>query len=268
MEGKEEDSEDSKEIPTENKDPKFQCRFFENEFPEIDEVVMVLYKQVQEHGANVELLEYNKMEGMILANEISRKRTSLVTRHIRIGKKEAAIVLKIDKEKGYMDLSKIKVRGDQSQKCEERYNKAKIVHTILQRTAINCDVPLEKLYKEIVWPLNKLPGQALEAFRLADSLSKDSPTLCTDMFKGLPLSEEIAKELHRQIQNKLSRHAIRIKADFEVTCFTFEGIDAIKEALSAGIQVGTAAIQATAEKGKEEKKKEPSLEVKVKIFIV
>ena len=132
-------------------------------------------------------------------------------------------------------MSKIKVRGEESQKCTERYKKAKIVHTIVQRVAINCDVEVIKIYKEIVWPLYK-DGQyrALDVFKAA----AQSPNPET-MFKGTALGEEVIKELIRQITVKLSPHAIRIKADFEVTCFTYEGIDAIKEALIAGVQAGT-----------------------------
>jgi translation initiation factor 2 subunit 1 len=227
---------------------------------------MVRYRKVQEHGANVDLLEYNNIEGMIISTEMTRKRTANVTRHIRSGKKEPALVLKIDKEKGYMDLSRIKVKTEQCEECEQRYKKAKMVHNIVQRVAINCEIPLEKVYKDVIWPLSK-KANVLEAFRQVDTLPKNSATLHLDMFKGIPgadkviLTEEVAKELYRQIENKLSRHAIRIKADFEVTCFTFEGIDAIREALLAGVQT-TAGIS------KEETKEEEKLEVKVNVMIL
>lgn len=52
-----------------------------------------------------------------------------------------------------MDLSKIKVRGEEIKKCEDRYYKAKIVHTILKRVAIANDVDLIDLYSGFVWPL-------------------------------------------------------------------------------------------------------------------
>lgn len=99
MEAKE-DSDNEKETPSECKNPKFQCRFYENEFPENGEVVMVRYKDAQEHNVKVELLEYNHMEGMILASELTRKRTSQVNKHIRIGRKEPAMILKVDTAKG------------------------------------------------------------------------------------------------------------------------------------------------------------------------
>ena len=102
MEPKEEGSDNEKEGGVESKDPKFRCRFYENEFPEQNEVVIVRYKEAQEHNAKVDLLEYDNMEGMILASELTRKRTSQVSKHIRIGRKEPAMVLKVDKAKGIL----------------------------------------------------------------------------------------------------------------------------------------------------------------------
>ena len=135
-----------------------------------------------------------------------------------------------------MDLSKIKVRGEEAQKCTEKYKKAKVVHTILQRVAINNDIELLKLYKELIWPLikDKDDYKALDVFKQA-AQSPDPQSF----FKGAKVKEEVLAELVRQIAVKLSPHSIRIKADFEITCFTYEGIDAIRDALLAGIQVGT-----------------------------
>ncbi len=66
----------------------------------------------------------------------------------------------------------------------------------------------------------------------------------------------MADELFRHIKAKLSPHALRIKSDFEVTCYTPEGIDAIKEALLAGQRAGTYLPP-------EDRKSEEKLEVKV-----
>lgn len=40
------------------------CRFYKHKFPETDEVVMVNVRQIAEMGSYVNLLEYNKIEGM------------------------------------------------------------------------------------------------------------------------------------------------------------------------------------------------------------
>lgn len=57
---------------------------------------MVKYKIVEPDKAIVELLEYNR-EGMILATELTRKRTPSISKLVKIGNVEPAIVLKVDK---------------------------------------------------------------------------------------------------------------------------------------------------------------------------
>ena len=41
------------------------------------------------------------------------------------------------------------------------------------------------------------------------------------------------------IQLKLTQQAVKIRADIEVSCYTYEGIDAVKDALRAGIACST-----------------------------
>jgi predicted RNA-binding protein with RPS1 domain len=105
-----------------------QCRFYEQKYPEVDELVMVNVRSIAEMGAYVSLLEYNNIEGMILLSELSRRRIRSINKLIRVGKNEVVMVLRVDKEKGYIDLSKRRVAPEDIAKCEERYNKAKTVH--------------------------------------------------------------------------------------------------------------------------------------------
>ena len=45
------------------------------------------------------------------------------------------MVLRVDKEKGYIDLSKRRVAPEDLTACEERYNKSKMVHSIMRHVA-------------------------------------------------------------------------------------------------------------------------------------
>ena len=41
---------------------------------------------------------------------------------------------------------------------------------------------------------------------------------------------------------KLTQQAVKIRADIEVACYTYEGIDAVKDALRSGIACSTEAV--------------------------
>lgn len=209
------------------------CRFFENQYPEIEEVVMVNVRTIAEMGAYVTLLEYNNIEGMILLSELSRRRIRSVNKLIRVNRNEVVMVLRVDKEKGYIDLSKRRVSPEDIAKCESRYNKAKAVHRVLRQVAEKRGMVLKHLYQQVGWPLYKKYGHAYDAFRLCLTDQED-------IFSDLPNADpEVVAMLTDYIKKRLAPQPIKIRADVDVTCFTYEGIDAVRDALLAGQAVGT-----------------------------
>ncbi|KIP03732.1 hypothetical protein PHLGIDRAFT_129948 [Phlebiopsis gigantea 11061_1 CR5-6] len=110
-------------------------RYYEQRYPEVDELVMVQVRQIAEMGAYVKLLEYDNIEGMILLSELSRRRIRSIQKLIRVGRNEVVVVLRVDKEKGYIDLSKRRVSPEDIIKCEERYMKSKTVASIVRHVA-------------------------------------------------------------------------------------------------------------------------------------
>lgn len=200
------------------------CRFYENKYPEVDDVVMVNVQQIAEMGAYVRLLEYDNIEGMVLLLELLRRRIRSIQKLIRVGKNEVVVVLRVDKEKGYIDLSKRRVLPEDVAKCEERYTKLKAVHSILRHCAEKFNVPLEQLYTTIGWPLGRAYGHAYEAFKLLIT----DPLVFALLTPPLP---DVLDELKLYILRRLTPQAIKIRADVEVLCFGYDGIDAIKDAL-------------------------------------
>ncbi|KAM7185418.1 Mitochondrial carrier domain containing protein [Rhypophila sp. PSN 637] len=212
------------------------CRFYEEKYPEIDSFVMVNVKQIADMGAYVKLLEYDNIDGMILLSELSRRRIRSIQKLIRVGRNEVVVVLRVDKEKGYIDLSKRRVSPEDIVRCEERYNKSKIVHSILRHVAEKTLTPIEKLYETIGWPLNKKYGHSLDAFKI----SITNP----DVWNGIEFpNEQSAEELKSYIGKRLTPQPTKVRADLEVTCFSYEGIDAIKTALRTAEAKNTADTQ-------------------------
>lgn len=218
-------------------------------FPQVGEVVMVTVKDITDVGAYVSLLEYDGMEGMVLLSELSRKRIRSINKLIRVGRQEVVAVLRVDEDKGrnclleilltshlslgYIDLSKRKVEPSDIKKCEDRYNKAKVVHSVLRHVAEQHSSTLEEMYRVIGWPLYRKHGHAYDAFELALGESE------VDIFEGLNVPEEMQSNLLAYIKRRMARQPVKIRCDIEVTCSTYEGIDAIKGALMEGEALST-----------------------------
>jgi len=211
------------------------CRMYENEFPEIDDVVMVQVRSIAEMGAYVALLEYNNVEGMILLSELTRRRIRSVNKLIRVGKQEVCMVLRVDREKGYIDLSKRRVSAEDVAKCDERFQRSKAVHSIVRHVSEVQHIDMEELYRLTAWPLYEKFGHAYEAFCAAitdaDSIFNEERTPGLNPDLRLAMIDNIAK--------RLTPTAVKIRADIEVTCFGYEGINAIKGALLKGVEMGS-----------------------------
>ena len=76
------------------------------------------------------------------------------------------MVLRVDKEKGYIDLSKRRVSPEDLALCEDKFNKSKMIHSIMRHVAETTGNDVEELYRNIGWPLYKMYGHAFEAFKV------------------------------------------------------------------------------------------------------
>lgn len=193
---------------------------------------MVQVRQIAEMGAYVKLLEYDGVEGMILLSELSRRRIRSIQKLIRVGRNEVVVVLRVDKEKGYIDLSKRRVSPEDVLKCEERFNKSKAVNSIMAHVSGKLSIDIEKLYQDIAWPLHRKYGHSYDAFKLSIS----EPDM---IFGELNIDEQVLHELKQNISRRLTPQPVKIRSDLEVTCFGYEGIDAVKNALKAGESLQT-----------------------------
>ncbi|XP_013399389.1 eukaryotic translation initiation factor 2 subunit 1 [Lingula anatina] len=214
------------------------CRFYAHKFPEVEDVVMVNVRSIAEMGAYVHLLEYNNIEGMILLSELSRRRIRSINKLIKIGRNECVVVIRVDKDKGYIDLSKRRVSTEEVMRCEEKFAKAKTVNSILRHVgellSYESDEQLEELYKKTAWFFDDKYGKtgaSYEAFKHAVT----NPEILDEC----DIDDHTKKVLAANIKRRLTPQAVKIRADLDVRCYGYEGIDAVKSALNAGLNLST-----------------------------
>lgn len=187
---------------------------------------MVHINSIAEMGAYVELLEFNKMEGVVLLTELSRRRIRSINKLIRPGTNEAVMVVRVDQEKGYIDLSKRRVSAEERMKCEDRYTKAKTVQNILKTVCQRLHKNIEDLCEKVSWPLYRKYGHAFLGLQAA---VKDS-----SVFSELDIEQDVKDMLLEIVMERMAPHPVRCRMDVDVTCLTSNGILAIKDALLAG----------------------------------
>jgi len=221
-------------------------RFYERPTPEVNQLVMVKVLRVADTSAYVQLLEYSHIEGMILFSEVSTRRIRSMLKEIRVGQFAVCLVLRVEKEKGYIDLSRRRVNAEERSTYLQTYAKSKLVHSTLRQLAATHKekYTMRQLCERISWPLYKKYGHAIDAFKQYINDKDES------IFGDLDVDEAVKKNMYQIIEKKLTPQAVKLKAKIEVSCFESAGIDAVKAALLSGL--GDEAEQAADNKAVEE----------------
>lgn len=220
--------------------PKLQCRYYEEKIPATEDVIVAKVYDIGDIGAYASLLEYDNRDGLILMSELSRRRIRSVNKLIRIGREEYVLVTRADSEKGYIDLSKRRTTQEDHQITENRYQKAKCVYSIVKHTAtmleFQTNEQLEDLMSRTAWYLNrkyKKEGETQKASYDIFKKAVEDPSVLDEC----ELNEKERSILLRNIKHRMMPTLEKIRADITVSCTGPDGVDAVKEALKAGIQV-------------------------------
>lgn len=213
-------------------------RFYEAEFPELEEIVVVQVKSIVDMGAYAHLLEYNGKVGMMLLSELSKRRIRSVSKLLRVGRTEVCMVLRVDEGKGYIDLSKRRVAPEDAAKKEDAFAKAKLVHGIMRHVAGLHSVDVEELCMKVSWPLRQRYENAYEAFRRHVN---DECNVWDEIDFSRPgrdlssIAEKLKADIELHLRRRLLQSILRLRTKVEVSCSEYEGVDAVKAALSQGL---------------------------------
>jgi translation initiation factor 2 subunit 1 len=133
------------------------------------------------------------------------------------------------------------VSPEDVEKCTERFSKAKAVSSILRHVAellkYETDEQLEELYSKTAWYFeekHKSKAASYDIFKQA--------VIEPSLLDECNLDENTKNVLLTNIKRKLTSQAMKIRADIECACYGYEGIDAVKKALLAGLELSTEEI--------------------------
>ena len=152
--------------------------------------------------------------------------------------------------------------------CEERYNKSKLVHSIMRHVAettgsdlnvrrraspqppcaaVVCCVALtracrrvaQELYEHVGWPLYKRFGHAFEAFK---QMGQEPGSVLGELMRPATpgsaelvpaVTESVREALLLNIRRRMTPQPLKIRADVELTCFGYDGVLHIQAAMRA-----------------------------------
>jgi translation initiation factor 2 subunit 1 len=191
------------------------------EYPEIGDLVMATIETVTDYGAYAKLDEYNK-RGLLHVSEISSSWIRNIHDFVREGQKMVLKVLRVDPEKGHVDLSLRRVNKRERIEKVMSFKKERKADALLKGVAEKVGLPVEEVYA-------KAGALIEETYSLYDGFEKaaiEGPEALTKI--GVP--EDLAKVFVEVAKERIHVKLVRVKGTLEVRCLKPNGVKIIRDA--------------------------------------
>lgn len=199
------------------------------EYPDEGEHVVCTVKNVKGFGAFVLLDEYENKEGFIHITEIATGWVKYIRDHIREGQRIVCKVMRVDQEKGHIDLSLKTItehhKREKIQHWKNEQKARKLMEIVAERLKIQPDDLFEEFGNSLIEKYGSLYG-ALE-------IALDKARLKKDGFKGpwIAAFNKVAEE-------NIVPPSVKISGTLHLRSNNPDGINSIKKALLAAEKEG------------------------------
>jgi translation initiation factor 2 subunit 1 len=211
------------------------------EWPEVGDLIIATVDEVTDFGAYVKLDEYDK-KGLLHISEISSSWIRNIRDFIREGQKVVLKVLRVDVEKGHIDLSLRRVTKRERIEKIMLWKTERKAETLLRSLAEKTGLSLEEVYEKAGAPMEKEYG-LYEGFEKAVKDGEESLTKI-----GIP--EDLATVIVEIAKERMHVPMVKVKGVVELRTTNPEGVKIIKEAFLSA------------------KKAEKSKEAKLRFYVI
>lgn len=202
--------------------------YYQKKFPDVNECVMVKVTEINSDGVYVKLLDYGNIQGLLLLSEISKKKMHSIYKYISVGNIEVAMVIRVDTEKGYVDLSRKYLTEQDKIECKDKYAKTCVVKNLVNCVAKKTGFSKKMIYETFIWHLD-------DVYNVFHKFNSDNTVLDDIHDVDVKILEQFKQEIPKKFVNKI----VSLKFIFQLTCFKYEGIEAIKTTLIKGKEMLT-----------------------------
>lgn len=191
--------------------------------PEVDEIVLCRVTKIFHSSVFVELIEFERRSGIVHISEVSPGRIRNLRDYVSVGRQIVCKILRVDKEKGHIDLSLRRVNSNQRREKLDEVKQELKSEQLIKNVGKKINVPAEKLYDQISSKVFKEYSHIYLCF-------KDIVEGEVDLQKlGLP--EQVAKEITAAVLDKFKPSKITIQGEITVQTYDSDGVEKIKKVL-------------------------------------
>tara|TARA_Y100000310_G_C20687721_1_gene820191 strand:+ start:687 stop:1466 length:780 start_codon:yes stop_codon:yes gene_type:complete len=191
-------------------------------YPEEDELVLCTVTGVQHHSVFAKLDEYSK-SGLIHISEVSPGRIRNIRDYVKEGKVIVCKILRINKEKGHIDLSLRRVNEGQRRAKLEEIKKEQFAEKIIEGLAKQFNFKPEQLHTKI---MESLPKDFENVYPFFESISEGAQN-----FDKFDIDDKIKEALVSSITEKIKPREVSISGKLLMKTYDPEGVVHIKNSL-------------------------------------
>ncbi|PIN86167.1 translation initiation factor IF-2 subunit alpha [Candidatus Woesearchaeota archaeon CG10_big_fil_rev_8_21_14_0_10_44_13] len=189
-------------------------------FPEDSEIVLCTVTKIQHGSVFVTLDEYGHKTGIINISEISPGRIRNIRDFVNEGKKSICKVMRIDQQRGHIDLSLRRVTESQRRAKNDWIKQEQKAEKIVELIAKDLKVQMKEIYDKII-NTSGYPN----LFSCFEDVSMDKYSL------EKILDKKAAENLTEMIKLKIRPPEFSVEGLINLVTYSPEGVDLIKEAL-------------------------------------
>jgi len=204
-----------------------------NPYPIPGELVVCSVMTIQQGYVQVKLEDYRGaaadgvLNGMVHISEVSNRWVKNIHSLISVGQKVVLLVLRVNEDRGYVDLSLRRVTLEQRTNKVNEWRYANKAENLLKFFGEQNKTTLEDMYKKIGWPLIEKYGDIHTAFEEI----KDAGITALDNVPDLALTPEMKEAFFKLVDQNVEIKRISISAEYNIRCPEGQGINIIKEAI-------------------------------------
>ena len=202
-------------------------------FPEEKELVRCTVTKIHAHGVFVKIEEYGR-SGMIHISEISPGRIRNIRDYVKEDKVIICTVLRVNKERGYIDLSLRRVSESQRRHKVDEIKQEQKAEKIIEQLAKEIKQDNKKLYDEITKKVFEKYNTVYDAF-------EDIVVGNTELAK-LGIDKAYCKQLDVLVKQRIKPPIVSIKGKIAVQSYESNGVEIVKKALQKVKKAGGDAI--------------------------
>lgn len=189
------------------------------------DLVLCTVTKIHINSVFANLDEYDNKVGMIHISEISPGRIRNLRDFIEEGKLIVCKILRIDQQRGHIDLSLRRVSESQKRNKINELKQEQLAEKIIEFTAKETGISKEALFNAIRLATSKTYDSVYNAFQdiVEGNLEIDS----------FSLDKKIALKLDETIKQRIKIKEVEIKGELRLETYTPNGIEVVREALIA-----------------------------------